>query len=390
MRDISVGRLNIALLLIGAFCLRLGWVLHLPVDESTLRTLPDQVEYLQLGRNLLENHELQFTDPRFNQTVYAYRTPGYPALIALCGANVRFIRILQAFLDTSTVLAAYLLARRWLSPVACVIAALLVALNPFLIYFTGLILSETLFISMLAWGMMLLSHPTWRAAIPGILILALSTLVRPSAMLLPIFLTITNPRRLMLAVSMLILVLLPWAYRNHTILGRWIWTSTNAGITEYDGFNPHADGSSNQNFVQSMPELQKMSEVDRSEYLAHLAHDFAAQNPATVVTLAIKKIARTWTPIPLSDEYRNRPLIVLIAACYSIPLDLLVLLALAKGRLPRAAKVYLLIPAIYFTAAHAISVGSLRYRIPAEVPMGVLAAGWMTSDVTKNKTDESH
>jgi hypothetical protein len=65
---------------------------------------------------------------------------------------------------------------------------------------------------------------------------------------------------------------------------------------------------------------------------------------------------------------------VAIAACYSIPLDLLVIWALGRGSLPPAAKVFLMAPALYFTLAHAISVGSLRYRIPVEVPMAVVAA----------------
>jgi hypothetical protein len=33
-----------------------------------------------------------------------------------------------------------------------------------------------------------------------------------------------------------------------------------------------------------------------------------------------------------------------------------------------------MVPAIYFTAAVAFSVGSLRYRLPADVPMAVVAA----------------
>ena len=89
--------------------------------------------------------------------------------------------------------------------------------------------------------------------------------------------------------------------------------------------------------------------------------------------LAMIKIARTWSPIPLSNEYGSRRLYVLIAAGYSIPLDLMVVWGLWSGSLGRAAKVYLLIPAVYFTAVHALSVGSLRYRIPAEVPMAVIA-----------------
>jgi hypothetical protein len=152
------------MLLTGALLVRVGWVLRLSTDEATLRVLPDQVEYLDLGRNLLQKRSLEFYDQRFEQTVKAYRTPGYPVLIAMCGANVRAVRLAQALLDTSTVLAAYLLARRWLPPRACLFAAFLVAINPFLIYFTGLILTETLFIAMLAWGMALLgsiSAGTW-------------------------------------------------------------------------------------------------------------------------------------------------------------------------------------------------------------------------------------
>ena len=170
------------------------------------------------------------------------------------------------------------------------------------------------------------------------------------------------------------IVLAPWVWRNHRVTGHWIFTSTNSGITRYDGFNPNADGSSNQNFIQRMPELRGMSEVERNDYLGKLARDYASSHPLDVLKLAICKISRTWSPIPLSAEFGSRRLYILIAAGYSIPLDLLVLWGLWSGTLPRAAKVFLLIPAIYFTLAHALSVGSLRYRIPAEVPMAIVAA----------------
>jgi len=205
-------------------------------------------------------------------------------------------------------------------------------------------------------------------------------------MLLPLALSVArvfNPCRvahpgtgwkpvLQMLVAMLV-VSFPWTWRNHHVLGRWIFSSTNSGITQYDGFNPNADGSSNQNFIQQMPELQRMSEVERSEYLGKLAREYAAAHPINVLELAVRKICRTWSPIPLSAEFGSRRLYILIAAGYSIPLDLLVLWGVWSGTLPRAAKVFLLIPAIYFTLAHALSVGSLRYRIPAEVPMAVVA-----------------
>ena len=36
-------------------------------------------------------------------------------------------------------------------------------------------------------------------------------------------------------------------------------------------------------------------------------------------------------------------------------------------------RLYLLVPALYFTLVHGATVGSLRYRVPADVPLAVLA-----------------
>jgi 4-amino-4-deoxy-L-arabinose transferase-like glycosyltransferase len=368
------------LLLVGAFLIRAGWGLRQPASDEVLRALPDQVEYLALGRNLLHAHALKFHDQRFDADVYAYRAPGYPLLIAACRGNVRAVRLAQAAIDASTVLAAYLLGRRWLTARASFVAALLVAINPFLIYFSGLILSETLFIAMLAWGTLLVTEPVAAGrrsrALPvlGVFLLALSMLVRPSALLLPLLFVIKRPRMILLTVVITIVVLLPWALRNRAVLGHWVWTTTNSGITAYDGLNPAADGSSNQTFVEAMPELKELGEVERSKYLSNLAWSYARENPLHAMELAFRKIARTWSPVPLSRQYGSQKLYVLAGLLYSVPFDILVIAGLWRGPFPWRAKMFLMLPAIYFTLVHAISVGSLRYRLPAEVPMGVVAA----------------
>src|SRR3954469_21250914 len=147
--------MRLTVLLLSALAVRLAWALAQPVTDEAIDRLPDQREYLALGRNLLHGQGLKFFDPRFGDEVWAFRTPGYPLLVAACGGSVRAIRVAQALIDTSTVLAAYLLARRWLTAGPSVVAAGVVAVNPFLVYFTGLILTETLFTAMLAWGMLL-------------------------------------------------------------------------------------------------------------------------------------------------------------------------------------------------------------------------------------------
>ena len=381
-----------------ALALRLGWAVTRPVDDAAIDQLPDQREYLEIARTFLNGEGLNFSDPRFGQRVYAHRTPGYPLMLAAVGGNIRAARIAQAIIDTSTVLAAYLLARRWLSPGVSVLAAALVAFNPVLVYFSALILTETLFTAMLAWGMWLITSPRTLPWLAGAILLAASTLVRPGALPLPVILAVlgalaTNRRaepayhpgrshfprvpRLPVGTSMLlltILVLLPWAIRNQRVLGRWVWTSTNAGITRYDGFNPDATGASDQSFVIAMPHLRSMSETERNDYLGREANDFIRGRPLDSIKLAAVKVIRTWSPRPLSREF-SRTYYVIVAMAYSVPFFVLFALGWLLNPMPATAKLFLAAPAVYLTFAAALSVGSLRYRIPAEVPMAVIAAG---------------
>ena len=400
-RSGSFNRLLVVVLLAG-LALRVGWGLRLPADEQYLSDLPDQLEYLELGRNLLKGRGLVFYSELFRDELRAYRTPGYPLLVAACGGNVRAVRLVQALLDTATILATYLLGRRWLSRGGSTFGALLVALNPFLVYFSGLILTETLFTAMMIWGMALMvprgrddeevprlkpwaSWGWWTGAV----LLVLSVMVRPSALVLPIVLAVgaavmnrgaNGPylSRWVPPVGTTILLLemaalLPWGYRNRQVLGGWVLTTTNSGVTLYDGLNPDATGASDQRVIRSLPQLRSMSEVERSQYLSELAWQYAQEHPRRALALAARKVARTWSPVPLSADYGGRRN-VLIAAVYMIPFLLLAAVGLGSRLLPGSAKVFLLIPAIYFTIAHSVSVGSLRYRLPADVPMSVLAA----------------
>jgi len=412
-------------LLLAALALRLGWCFSRAVDEAAMaRSLPDQYEYLQAGRSWLKGLGFSFFDRRFEQRVYAFRTPGYPLFVAACAGNVRAIQVGQCIIDASTVLAVFMLARRWVDQRASLLAAAVVAANPFLVFFCSLVLSETLFVALLIWGMALLARSKFfrpfraldapdelpHGLRPGLLsfaasrissgwfmlgasLLALSVLVRPSAMLLPIVMTggaiAANGgtiRRMafgaVAAAGVTVIVLLPWALRNRTVLHEWVWTSTNTGFTLYDGFNPAADGSSDQSFVKAMPELGTMSEIGRSKFLSQRALTWLRQNPAEGLMLAATKLQRMWSPIPLSDEYGGRRLYVLAAGAYAVPLFVLAIAGLLTRKLSATAKVFLLLPAIYFSVSHALSVGSLRYRIPAEPPLAILAAAVVSRRVS--------
>jgi hypothetical protein len=75
----------------------------------------------------------------------------------------------------------------------------------------------------------------------------------------------------------------------------------------------------------------------------------------------------------LSTEF-GRPLYRAVALLFAVPFYVLLIVGVFAGRLGRRAAMFLLAPALYFTVIHAMTVGSLRYRVPAEPPLAVLAA----------------
>jgi len=390
---------QLLVIMVTALAVRVAWVCMQPLGIDA-RTLPDQAEYLQLGRNLLTEKSLYFFDERFHQNVFAYRTPGYPVFVAINSGNVLLIRAAQALLDTTTVLAVYLLARRVLrdrigdigAARVGLLSAALVALNPFLIYFSGLILSETLFTSLLAWTLVLLTVAGPYALFGSSVLMGCAVLVRPSAlcltpMLAGVSVLLNTGRgiayyrwtglvRAGVASAVVMVMLLPWAYRNHQVLGKWIWTTTNGGVTLYDGFWPGATGASDQRFLQTeqVDEASVRDEVSRTSYYSAKARSAIVADPMRALRLAVVKVARMWSPVPLSSEYAGVKYWV-VALAFSLPFDVLVIVGLCRSRmLTLPAKVLLTTGALYFTAIHAASVGSLRYRVPVEPPMAVIAA----------------
>lgn len=381
-------RAALLLILVAALCLRLGWGLTRGSTDEDLNTLGDQIQYVRCARNLISGRGFVMGE------LHAYRTPGYPVIIAALGSSPRAVRVAQAFIDTATVLAAYLLARRLAGDRAALMTAAIVAANPLLISFSGLILTETLYTATLAWGMWLLVRGGWGIWLGGVVLLAAGGLIRPSGLGLAVVLAGISPllnRNLwpaygtwsrivvgaVVGAVVCLAVMFPWAYRNarHPQLGEWIWTTTNEGISLYDGLNPAADGSS---ALEKLPpdliqRLSRMTEVERDHYLHDLAVSWAMQHPGQTIILAGRKVLRTWSPVPLSSGH-GRPIYIAVALAYFVPVWLLVIGGLCSRSLPRNVKFLLMAPAIYFTLVHAVSVGSMRYRLPADVPMSIMAA----------------
>lgn len=222
-----------------------------------------------------------------------------------------------------------------------------------------------------------------RAFVCGILI-GLTTLVRPgwilwtglSAGLILVFAEGRLSQRLARAIVIglgCFVALLPWAWRNHEVTGHWIFTSLWSGPSLYDGLHPGATGASDMTFVDSENLFSTMSEFDANAHYKERAIRFAMENPLRTMELAVLKSARYLSPTLNAVGFSGGPFSLFCLVWY---VSLLAIITVGALRRPGGLALMLLLsgPFLQFLLVHMVFVGSVRYRLPVEFPLSVLAA----------------
>jgi len=135
-----------------ALILRIGFVLNLPL-EFIQKWESDAGVYRSIAVNLINTH----TYGREVGIADAQDPPLYPFFLALIyklfGAEktgIIVIRLVQSFLGVLTCLLVYLIATRIFNQKIGILSSLIVAVHPAIIAYTGLHLTETLFIFLLS------------------------------------------------------------------------------------------------------------------------------------------------------------------------------------------------------------------------------------------------
>lgn len=416
--------------------LRVGWVsVRFRGERAATVEYPDERGYCLVARSLAGGHGL--VDEFGFRATYM---PAYPAFVALFDGLPRSLfwaRIAQALLGAWVAPATFLLARQWVrlaggafrdrvtrgDPSAraeargsssglnrtrlvgngriAVVAGLAAAFDPFLIFFSGLLLTETLFAAALvtAWVFVLATCPAGgqlearhgfcaRDVLGAGVMLWVCVLLRPSAVILVVAVPVMVAAwgrfdRAALAagaamVGIVIVGLMPWAARNRVVTGEWRWLTTRGGISLYDGLRAGATGASDLAHTKTLPAVAGLSEIEWDRYFRSQAWSAAREDPIRVVRLGGRKFLRTWSLVPNVSSYRRGPAAVVSAAWM-----LAVLLSAAIGWWPhrRAVRswVTLLLPVVAFTLLHMVFVGSVRYRVPVMPMVMVLSAAGMSA-----------
>lgn len=390
-----------------ALLMRAGWGTYrlVQADDSSALEFPDEQQYWHMATSLWAGEGLK-DELGFRAT----RMPLFPTLLAPFVAmphGVVLAKILHWFLGAGVAALAALLATDLFDRRVGWIAGLLVAFDPFLVFFSSLLLTETLFTGVLvglwwmAWPIMRhgssrkasngqeqvakMSMRPWQfLAVAG----ALAIYVREAAagLVVGLLCLIVVCKRFDRRVVVVALItggfvygaILPWSIRNAMVTGEMCRLTTRAGISLYDGVGPQATGASNLGSIKQMSEVRGLSETEWNRYFLRESFKALKGDPMRIVRLAGVKLRRMWNPFPNVESYQSAAT-RLISAAWTVPI--FALAALGAVALPLRRRkdgwrmaALLLLPALYLSALHCVFVGSVRYRLGAIPMLEILAA----------------
>ncbi len=311
----------------------------------------------------------------------AYRPPLYPLLLApLLALDNWAVAGLHAVAGALTVWATSRLASMVAGPRAGTLAAWLVALDPLLVGQAALLMTETVFVALVA-----LWLAAWSAGRPqrAGLLLGLAALCRPTAWALGLAVGVAagirQPRAAFRMLAVAALLVAPWALRNGLQVGKFTPTTTHGGYTMYLGMNPWyyaAEVAGSQpwsaehgHFAARVHELTAgLTEPQADAALAAAARKWIAANPGPAARTAWHHLGSLWSPLPRTGH--GAALRWVFGAWTVVLYCLAALGAVRRGR----SVWWLLAVPLALTAVHALLWSNIRMRAPAIPVLTVLAA----------------
>lgn len=374
--------------------LRLVWVLLVPVEPVS-----DSAAYATFAR-VLANHGVYGWTPDQPGAYWAVGTAAIAAGTYLFFEvdNYTGIVILNLLAGGVSILLTYRLGDLWFNRPTAILAALIMAVWPNLIFFSSILSSEIWFITLTLGGLWFWSRktgPAWINLLFCGLIWGIACYVRPTILLLPVALALVAlpcgllpllraGGRAALVIVLILITILPWTQRNTALFGERVLVSTNFGPNLWMGNNPDTTGG-----YMPLPDWAKdMSEAERATALGDIAKDYIRADIPGFVLRSLHKavqlheretIGVVWNEAALVrglGEAGNTGLKLLATGFWYLLLLLaLVAIGIRFYISPLTAVFHPTIAAWgYFTALHAVIVVEDRYHIPSSPFIALLAA----------------
>ena len=365
----------------------------------------DEREYLALGASLSAGRGLTYPEGHDTGTGQQFgRAPGYPAFLALLGVDAEAtstparVKAAQAALLAVVIVMIGILASRAWNPRAGVIAAMMAALYPPLVWISAYVFSESLYMP-LAFGCVLLLDAAGARAdqarstrgggpltVAAGLVAGVSILVRPGmAFFLPLVaLWLIRRHHWSLALAFCVaatVVVAPWTLRNAHAYGRFVPVASEGGVTFWTGNHPLARGEGD---LAANPDIKRAEIAFRAAHPGLTAEEleplyyrdalaYIVDHPGWWLTLLAKKAF--YTVVPIGPSYTLHSTRYLLASV--IPYMLLApvaVIGLTRLLRRRRAATPLLLLALSVVMTSLIFFPQERFRIPVLDPTVIVCA----------------
>jgi len=369
---IAASRLTLIAILVAAFALRVLAAAIVP-DQSVL--LGDAVAYREVGKSLWATGQMNAL----------YFMPLYPALVAVFGPGWPQL-LIDIALSTVLVWLIYELTDAiFASKRAAILAAAVAAVYPYFIFYSIVGLTETLFMVLL-----LAAYLCWyrnayiAASVFSVLGILTRPVLDPLAPLLLLYFAIAirglsikaAAKYLAIYAGIYCLLMAPWWLHNYKAYQTFVRLNLGSGVALLSGNSPsNQTGGIDNNLEATMAPFGEIADpVARDKAMQRAALNYIKEDPERFLIQAAKRFQRFWSPWPQTEEY-SRPLYKLISFCSFIPVLLLALVfVVLYGRTYFLRIAPLLLFIVYLNSLHLVFPASLRYRLPVEPFLIILAA----------------
>ncbi|MFQ5578009.1 MAG: ArnT family glycosyltransferase, partial [Anaerolineae bacterium] len=394
-----------------AVLLRLAAALYMGNQVAELPGTFDQVSYDMLARRVVDGHGFTVAKTWWPITKAGEPTAHWSYLYTLYLAGVYALlgyrplaaRIIQAVLGG--ILMPWLacrLGQRIFNRRVGLVAAGLVAVYIYFVYYAAALMTETFYITAILWVFDLAGQLSaapalfrWRWLLFGAA-LGVTVLLRQVFMLfIPVlFLWLlweayrAGRRRvvpmlggLVLAGVVLLAAIAPWTVRNYRVFNRFVLLNTNAGYAFFWGNHPihgynfisilPADGPSYQDLIP--PDLRQLDEAALDQALLKQGLATVQADPVRYLILSISRIKDYFKFWPASDS----GVISNVSRVFSFGIlwPFMIYGIIYSARRPRSAQpvmVYLFV--VIYTAIHLLTWALIRYRLPVDALLLIFAA----------------
>jgi 4-amino-4-deoxy-L-arabinose transferase-like glycosyltransferase len=308
-------------------------------------------------------------------------------LAELGGTSADLQRLTGTVFGAGTIVLVGLLGRWLVSGRVGLIAAALGAVYPVLVATDGALMSESLYVVLVATSLLLALRLTRAPTVRGGAVLgavvALAALTRSEGLallallLVPLLGSPAGRRAALASVAAAVVVLAPWTVRNWSVFDQPVAISTNSG-SAIGGANcePTFYGDQLGGWQPAcLPDRGRGNEAEHMAQLRRDGVDYARDHAGRLPVVLAVRVGRVWNVYdPLQvPEGRSVRVEKLGVAMYALLVPFAVGGAVLLRR--RRAELWILLaPVLLVTVTALVTYGNQRFRAPAEVSLVVLAA----------------